>query len=161
VGATGSAASRISVVPAQRIRFGKGGRNTAMHSLSGELFHLLTPALKFWHTRCCPAGDQQTTAFRKQRIEEEKCPASDIPECREHTCVEVVQQMTVEGPQARVVSVEGYHHSPTRWHEYGVAHRAWEALAVDLDDLELMAGVHATLLIDQMYFAISPVRFTV
>jgi len=47
VGATGSAASRISVVPAQRIRFGKGGRNTAMHSLSGELFHLLTPALKF------------------------------------------------------------------------------------------------------------------
>jgi len=99
--------------------------------------------------------------------------------------------MTVEGPQARVVSVEGYHHSPTRRHEYGVAHRAREALAVDLDDLELMAmqmhrmghsslvdetistrsplaignggtsGVHATLLIDQMYFAMSPVRFSV
>jgi hypothetical protein len=32
VGATGSAALHISVVPAQRIRFGKDGRNTAAHS---------------------------------------------------------------------------------------------------------------------------------
>ena len=56
----------ISGVSAQGVRVGKGGRNTAAHSLSGELLHLVTAALKFWHTRCRSAGDQQT-ALQKHR----------------------------------------------------------------------------------------------
>ena len=51
----------ISGVSAQGVRVGKGGRNTAAHSLSGELLHLVTAALKFWHTRCRSAGDQQNS----------------------------------------------------------------------------------------------------
>ena len=99
--------------------------------------------------------------------------------------------MAVKGPETRVVGVEGHHYTPTRRDQHGVAHRAGETLTVDLDDLEFMAvqmhrmrhpclvhhnkldtlplargnggtlGFHATLLIDQTYPAISPVRFSV
>ena len=58
---------------------------------------------------------------------------------RKHAGVEVVEQMAVEGPPARIIGVKGDHHTPARRNQDSVAHCPREALAVDLDDLELVA----------------------
>jgi len=44
----------------------------------------------------------------------------------------------VKGPEPRIVGIEGYDHPPARRDQYGVAHGAGKALAIDLNDLEFM-----------------------
>jgi hypothetical protein len=46
--------------------------------------------------------------------------------------------MTVEGPKSWIIGVKSDHDAPARWHQYGIAHGAGKALAVDLDDLEFV-----------------------
>jgi hypothetical protein len=62
----------------------------------------------------------------------------DVTKSREHPGVQMVEQVAVEGPEARIVGVKGHHHASARRHQHCVAHRPGEALAVDLDDLEFM-----------------------
>src|SRR6516225_5804320 len=63
----------------------------------------------------------------------------NVSECREHAGIQVVKEVAVKGPGAwRVVGIKGYHHTPARGDQDGITYCPREALAVDLDDLELV-----------------------
>src|ERR1700751_1068544 len=99
------------------------------------------PALWSSGARCHPIGNARTNASsrwtRWSRLSPHrpKMLALDVPECREHTRVEVIQQMAVEGPQPRIVGIESDDHAAARCDQHGVAHCAQKPLSIDLDDL--------------------------
>src|SRR5947207_11381721 len=64
----------------------------------------------------------------------------NVPKRRKHAGVEVVEQMAMKRPGSRgVVGIKGDDDAPPGWDEHSIAHCPREALAVDLDDLELVA----------------------
>src|ERR1700751_5276604 len=62
----------------------------------------------------------------------------DVAKRRKHASIQVIEQMAVEGPEARVVGIERDDHSPARWNQHGISHRPGEAPPVNLDDLKLV-----------------------
>jgi hypothetical protein len=69
-GYTGSGALLVPItryisVSTQGSVSAKTGETPPCIAFLGEPLHLVTAALKFWHTRCRSAGDQRTTAFQK------------------------------------------------------------------------------------------------
>ena len=61
-----------------------------------------------------------------------------ITKSREHPGIQMIEQMAVEGPEPGIVRIENDGDGAPRRHQYRVAHGAGKALAVDLDDLELV-----------------------
>jgi hypothetical protein len=62
----------------------------------------------------------------------------DVPKRREHAGIEMVEKMTVEGPGARIIGVEGDGDPATRSDQHRVAYCPGEAPPVNLDDLKLV-----------------------
>src|SRR3954454_5146218 len=69
---------------------------------------------------------------------EHSCERLDVSKRCEHAGVQMIEQMAVEGPETRIISVKGHHHTLARRHQHRVTHRAGKAFSRDLDDLELM-----------------------